>query len=104
MAQIETGNEANMSNINKTSPKMEQTASNSRNLPVAISPAMARPSLHINKIPAKFLSQLIAERNHMEIQRTRRRAPVSLATRAYNRARHLVIRRMPTGFNYQSDA
>ncbi len=93
-----------MSNINKTSPKTEQTVSNSRNLPVAIDPAMARPSLHINKIPAKFLSQLIAERNHMEIQRTRRRAPVSLATRAYNRTRHLIIKRMPTGFNYQSEA
>ncbi|VAW19880.1 hypothetical protein MNBD_ALPHA11-1807 [hydrothermal vent metagenome] len=45
----------------------------------------------------------MAERNHMEIQRNRRRAPASLATRAYNRTRHLVIKRMPTGFNYQNE-
>lgn len=73
-------------------------------LPVCITPAGPRPSLMRNKIPASFLSQLIAERNHMAIQRSKRRAPVSLATRAYNTAHQIAIKRMPTGYTYQNEA
>jgi len=108
MAQIETGIEAKMSNPSNNSPKKAQQevkqAANPDNLPMVIEPTRARPSLHINRIPAQFLSQLIAERNHMAIQRNRRRAPVSLATRAYNSTTRIAIARMPNGFNYQSKA
>ncbi len=82
---------------NQNSPAKPNT------LPVCTSPATPRPSLMRNKIPASFLSQLIAERNRLAIQRPKRRAPVSLATRAYNTARRIAIKRMPTGFTYQNE-
>ncbi len=72
------------------------------NLPVSLSPQRAKPSLGTNKIPSEFVSQLIAERARLATQRPKRRAPVSLATRAYNFARIVAIKRMPAGFSHET--
>ncbi len=104
MAQTDTGKEAPMSNVNKTGTKMAQATGNPGNLPVALSPATVRPSLYVNRIPARFLSQLIAERNRMEVQRTRRRASAPIAVRAYGNTRYLLARHMPAGYNHYSEA
>ena len=73
-------------------------------LPVALGPARPRPSLHISRIPAHFLSHLIAEYNNLPTQRQHRRAPLHLAASAYARARHNATRSMPAGFNFQLKA
>ncbi|MCF6302118.1 MAG: hypothetical protein L3J13_02765 [Devosiaceae bacterium] len=73
------------------------------NLPVSLSPQRGKPSLNTNTIPAEFVSQLIAERSRMASQRPKRRAPVSLATRAYNMARIVAIKRMPAGFTHETN-
>ena len=102
-------------NSNEISPKNSSakkssaknlSAKNSppKNLPMCLEPARPRPSLVRYKVPAQFLSQLIAERNRLATQTSKRRAPVSLATKAYNTARHIAIKRMPTGFNHQTNA
>ena len=96
-----------MSNKNETPAISVQSVANDNslnqmNLPVAINTATEKPSLARNKTMADFLSQLIAERSRLATQRPKRRAPVSLATKAYNSVRRLAIKRMPNGFTYNS--
>jgi len=45
-----------------------------------------------------FISQLIAERQHLPPQRERRRAPVVEAVNAYDRGSRIAARRMPAGY------
>jgi hypothetical protein len=45
-----------------------------------------------------FVSQLIAERQHLPPQRERRRAPVVEAVNAYDRGARIAARRMPAGY------
>lgn len=47
---------------------------------------------------ADFLSQLIAEYQHLPPQRARRRAPVCEALAAYASGAHIAERRMPPGY------
>lgn len=53
---------------------------------------------------AAFVSQLIAERDHMAPQRERRRAPVGVAVGAYNTGSRIAIRRLPPGYRTSVDA
>ena len=76
--------------------------SSQTNLPVSLDPQRAKPSLERNKTTADFLSQLIAERTRLAAQRPKRRAPLSLATKAYNSVRRIAIKRLPSGFTYNS--
>ncbi len=85
---------------NRSKPAHTRTV----NLPMCIHPASPRPSLHMHKVPAKFLSQLIAEHKRLAPQRSARRAPVSLATRAYDNVRLAALKRMPAGFNHRTIA
>lgn len=92
--------------LNGTNPTQAPSNDNngsSKNLPVALEIQNAKPSLNMNTIPAHFVSQLIAERKRLAIQRPKRRAPVSLATRAYDFARNISIKRMPAGFTHESN-
>jgi hypothetical protein len=47
---------------------------------------------------AAFISQLIAERQHLPPQRERRRAPVDIALGCYEAAGQQAVRRMPPGY------
>ena len=47
---------------------------------------------------ADFVSQLIAERQHLPPQRARRRAGVNEALAAYNSGAHIADRRIPPGY------
>ena len=47
---------------------------------------------------AAFLSQLIAERFHLDPQRERRRAPVPFAIDIYAAAQQQAVRRLPPGY------
>jgi hypothetical protein len=50
-----------------------------------------------------FVSQLIAERDHMAPQRTRRRATVGVAVGAYDTGSRIAIRRLPPGYRTSMD-
>ncbi len=96
-----------MKNITQNGTNPTQVPSNdnngsSKNLPMALERQNAKPSLNMNTIPAHFISQLIAERKRLAIQRPKRRAPVSLATRAYDFARKISIKRLPAGYGFSS--
>ena len=47
---------------------------------------------------ADFLSQLIAEHQHLPPQRERRRATVGVAVDAYANGTNIAVRRMPAGY------
>lgn len=47
---------------------------------------------------ADFISQLIAERQHLPPQRARRRAPVNEALAAYDNGARIADRRIPPGY------
>ncbi len=53
---------------------------------------------------AAFVSQLIAERDHLAPQREHRRAPVDVAVDAYDTGSRIAIRRMPPGYRKNVDA
>jgi hypothetical protein len=56
-------------------------------------------SLHERTAPrAGFLSQLIAERNHMPTQRQKRQAPVAEVLSTYDAGGHIADRRLPPGY------
>jgi len=53
----------------------------------------------ISPVPtAAFLSQLIAERDRLAPQRTRRRAPLGTALASYGSTARQAIRRLPPGY------
>ena len=53
---------------------------------------------------AAFISQLIAEREHLPAQRTRRRAPVGTAIAAYRTGERSDTPRLPQGFFRTTEA
>lgn len=73
-------------------------------LPVALTPyaasfVRARPVLDPG-----FISQLIAERDHLPAQRLRRRAPMTTAIAAYDQGARRDVRRLPQGFFRTAEA
>ena len=91
-----------MSNQDSRSPKPTATTKNQiervANLPVVTGHARARPSLARHKIPAHFLTQLIAERERLAVQRSRRRVPSAFASSAYKATAIRTVRHMPAGY------
>ncbi len=67
-------------------------------LPMVLCPATQRPSLVRSAPKAAFLSQLIAERQHLAAQRALRRAPITQAVDAYRIGSTVAVRRMPAGY------
>jgi hypothetical protein len=58
----------------------------------------ARPSGALPRAGAAFISQLIAERQHLPPQRERRRAPMAEAVSCYGHAAEQAVRRLPPGY------
>ncbi|CDP53749.1 hypothetical protein [Paradevosia shaoguanensis] len=72
----------------------------SRYLPVATEARAERPSLVRISSDATFLSQMIAERQRLPLQREKRRAPVDEAVGAYATGATRSVRRMPAGYRH----
>ena len=73
-------------------------ASSARNLPVVYGQARQRRLRRVEGIRSDFASQLIAARDHLPVQRARRRAEDGMAATAYDRTGRLDERRMPMGY------
>ena len=67
-------------------------------LPMVIEPQRPRPSLLRAESTAAFVSQLIAARAHMPIQRARRRDTPQGAIGAYASGAKIAVKRMPAGY------
>jgi hypothetical protein len=67
-------------------------------LPMVIGTTAARPSLARSATQAEFLSQLLAARQHLAVQRARRRAPIDVAVDAYRTSAVVTRQRMPQGY------
>lgn len=67
-------------------------------LPVVTEAVGAGRRLYRALPAAEFLSQLIAERDHLPPQRERRRAPVDFALDTYDSTTRHAVRRMPPGY------
>ena len=76
----------------------DATPENSAQLPVPVDPSQPRPSLARGGTSADFLSQLIAERQKLAVQRAKRREPVETALNAYAQGSTIAVRRMPQGY------
>ena len=97
-----------MSNQDQNGPKTGATAQNraggTASLPVITGHARPRPALARHKIPAYFLTQLIAERECLAIQRSRRRVPSIFASNTYEATAKRSIRHMPAGYGLAQSA
>lgn len=67
-------------------------------LPMVLGVPAARPSLARSATQAEFISQLIAARQHLAVQRQRRKAPVNVAVDAYRTGATVTRIRMPQGY------
>ncbi|MCB9992316.1 MAG: hypothetical protein H6873_01530 [Hyphomicrobiaceae bacterium] len=83
---------------------MGQNATETKsNLPVIVSGSASRnedrtASLYRYALPSDFASHLVAAKLRMMPQRKLRRAPVGVATLAYEDANRRKVRRMPAGY------
>jgi hypothetical protein len=73
-------------------------------LPVVTMPRVASPVRPRPALDSGFISQLIAERDHLPSQRLRRRAPVGTAIAAYHQGERRDLRRLPHGFFRTAEA
>lgn len=71
---------------------------NEQQLPALVGAPAPRPSLARAMPRAAFLSQLIAERQHLAPQRQRRRAPLGVAMDSYRTGASIAVRRLPAGY------
>lgn len=74
------------------------TAKKVFSLPVPAEAPRQRLRLATPDASVDFLSQLIAEHQHLPPQRERRRAPVGEAVDAYANGGKIAVRRMPAGY------
>lgn len=77
---------------------MDENDTQRSQLLVPVSVTGPRPSLAWSAPSAAFVSQLIAAREHMQPQRTRRTASVERAVGAYRQGAGIAVRRMPEGY------
>jgi hypothetical protein len=76
---------------------MPQIETTYRSLPASTGPG-TRFSGYRGTPKAAFLSQLIAERHQLSLQRTKRQAPIAEVLRTYDAGGKLKILRVPPGY------
>lgn len=81
-----------------------RNANSGRNLPVCIGPSQERRRFGRTRQHADFVSQLIAARDRLPVQRDKRRAGEGAAKTAYSQTAHLDERRMPPGYRLSVSA
>jgi hypothetical protein len=74
------------------------TESKAGGLPMVIGERRPRPTLLRLAPRAAFISQLIAERQHLAPQRQRRQLPPLQAVDAYTAGAGIAVRRLPAGY------
>lgn len=79
-------------------------AESGRNLPVLIGQVGERRQHGQQRVRSDFASQLIAARDHMPVQRARRRVEDDTAAHAYGRTARLGERRVPAGYRLSVSA
>jgi hypothetical protein len=79
-------------------PKSDQSETDRRGLLLLAGPATQHPSLARSVPTAAFVSQLIAARDRLSPQRTRRLETSAGAVGAYGRGAVIADRRMPMGY------
>ena len=77
---------------------MAQIETTYRSIPVATGSSGARFSSFRGTPKTEFLSQLIAEREHLAAQRQRRQTPLSEVLRTYDAGGKMAVRRLPAGY------
>ncbi|MEO6013447.1 MAG: hypothetical protein ABIQ30_07690 [Devosia sp.] len=82
---------------------MSQIETSYRIVPTASGTA-SRFSAYRGSPKAGFLSQLIAERHHLSLQRTKRQAPIAEVLRTYDEGGKLKVLRMPPGYRTNIEA
>lgn len=75
-----------------------KSANSGRNLPAIIGTPAPRRSLGRVQVASDFASQLIAARDHLPVQRLRRRANSGFAIGAYDRGARIADQRVPAGY------
>ncbi len=83
---------------------MAQIETTYRSIPVATGSSGARFSSFRGGSRTEFLSQLIAEREHLYVQRQRRQAPVNEVLRTYDAGGKIAVRRLPPGYRLDIEA
>lgn len=87
---------------------MEQGRKNStrtgRALPMVMTPQQTDAPRHAPRPQAAFLAQLLAARDHLEIQRARRRTTGDAASRAYAATGASTVMRLPAGYRRRLEA
>lgn len=76
---------------------MRQIETTYRSVPVATGTTSRFSSWRAGPKP-EFLSQLIAEREHLSVQRVKRRAPVFEVLKTYDAGGKLRVLRVPPGY------
>lgn len=66
--------------------------------PAVIGTPLPRAVISVSAPGAAFISQLIAEHQHLPPQRARRRASVDVAVSSYAEAQQQGVRRLPPGY------
>jgi len=89
-----------MANRDTNRNKHRRASDKRANLPVVISAPNRRRPLFRYAAPADFLSQLIAERNRMAVQREKKRAPLNVAASAYSAGGRIAHPSMPAGYGH----
>ena len=77
---------------------MAQNETPQTGLPIPLEASSPRPSLLRNDTRADFVSQLLAERAQLPIQRARRRSNAEGAIGAYADGARVSMKRMPVGY------
>lgn len=67
-------------------------------LPVPVAPAAPRPSLARSNSTSAFVSQLLAARDRLPVQRTKRTTTPDGAVGAYSSSAKMAQKRMPQGY------
>ena len=83
---------------------MAQIETTYRSITAAAGSSGARFSSFRGTPKTEFLSQLIAEREHLAAQRLRRQAPVNEVLRTYNAGGQIAVRRLPPGYRLDIEA
>jgi hypothetical protein len=77
---------------------ISEAAYSGAQLPVPYSVVHAHREGPLPRAGAAFISQLIAERQHLPPQRERRRAPMAEAVSSYGHTAEQSVRRLPPGY------
>ena len=84
--------------LRRAEAELNNSETEKTGLPMTLERERPRPSLQRSEATAAFVSQLLAERNRLPVQRMRRRETPQGAIGAYATGASMATKRMPAGF------